>query len=81
MVIAVGAWSRPLVRALGFDTPLDTERGYGMRIPDAGIDLDGPLIYMDHRLAITPVPGGILLAGIDEFAGLRAPPSMSAPTL
>ena len=30
---------------------------------------------MDHRLAITPVPGGILLAGTDEFAGLRTPPN------
>lgn len=27
VVLAAGAWSRPLVRALGFDTPLDTERG------------------------------------------------------
>ena len=74
VVIAAGAWSRPLVRALGFDTPLDTERGYGARIPDPGIDLDGPLIYVDHHVGITPVPGGLMLAGTDELAGLRAPP-------
>lgn len=74
VVIAAGAWSRSLVRALGFDTPLDTERGYGVRIPDPGIDLGGPLIYMDRHVAITPLPGQLLLAGTDELAGLRTPP-------
>ena len=73
VVIAAGAWSRSLVSALGFQTPLDTERGYGVRIPDPGIELDRPLIYMDHHLGITPIPGGLLLAGTDELAGLRAP--------
>jgi len=72
---AAGAWSRSLVRALGFDTPLDTERGYGVRVPDPGIALDGPLIYMDRHVAITPLPGWLLLAGTDELAGLRAPPN------
>jgi len=74
VVIAAGAWSRSLVRALGFDTPLDTERGYGVRIPDPGIALGGPLIYMDRHVGITPVPGWLLLAGTDELASLRAPP-------
>ncbi len=74
VVIAAGAWSRSLVRALGFDTPLDTERGYGVRIPDPGIALEGPLIYMDRHVGITPVPGWLLLAGTDELAGLHAPP-------
>lgn len=75
VVIAAGAWSRSLVRALGFDTPLDTERGYGVRIPDPGIALDRPLIYMDHHVGMTPVPGWLVLAGTDELAGLRAPPN------
>ncbi|MDE0233295.1 MAG: FAD-dependent oxidoreductase [bacterium] len=75
VVIAAGAWSRSLVRILGFDTPLDTERGYGVRIPDPGIELGGPLIYMDRHVGITPVPGRLLLAGTDELAGLRAPPN------
>ena len=73
-VIAAGAWSRSLVRTLGFETPLDTERGYGVRIPDSGTEIDRPLIYMDHHVAVTPVPGGLLLAGTDELAGLGAPP-------
>ena len=81
VVIAAGAWSRPLVRALGFDTPLDTERGYGVRIPDPGVKLPGPIIYKDRHLGITPIPGGLLLAGTDELAGLRAPPDYSRADL
>ena len=74
VVIAAGAWSRSLVRALGFETPLDTERGYGVRIPDPGVELNGPMIYMDHHVGITPIPGWLMLAGTDELAGLHAPP-------
>ncbi len=81
VVIAAGAWSRPLVRDLGFQTPLDTERGYGVRIPDPGVEVDRPLIYMDRYLGITPVPGGLLLAGTDELAGLRAPPDYARADL
>ena len=77
VVVAAGAWSRPLVRALGLDTPLDTERGYGVRIPHPGVELPGPIIYKDRHLGITPIPGGLLLAGTDELAGLRAPPDFS----
>ena len=81
VVIAAGAWSRPLVRALGFDTPLDTERGYGVRIPDPGIELAGPIIYADRHVGITPIPGALQLAGTDELAGLEAPPNYARADL
>ena len=81
VVVSAGAWSRSLVRALGFDTPLDTERGYGVRIPDPGVELNGPMIYMDHHLGITPIPGELLLAGTDELAGLHAPPDYTRADL
>ena len=74
VVITAGAWSRSLVRALGFETPLETERGYGVRIPDPGVELNGPVIYIDHHVGINPIPGALLLAGTDELAGLHAPP-------
>ena len=37
LVIAAGAWSRPLVRRLGSDTLLDTERGYSVLMADPGV--------------------------------------------
>lgn len=74
-VVSAGAWSRPLVRSLGFDTPLDSERGYGVDIPQTDLALPMPMIIMDHHVAFTPQPWGIRLAGTDEFAGLEAPPN------
>ena len=74
VVIAAGAWSKGLTRMLGFTTPLDTERGYGVDLPDPGVELPFPIISMDHHFAMTPLPDGLRLAGTDELAGLEAPP-------
>jgi D-amino-acid dehydrogenase len=75
VVIAAGAWSKPLTRALGLRVPLDTERGYHVTLADAGIELPVPIIVGDVRFAVTPMTMGVRLAGTVEFAGLRAPPN------
>jgi D-amino-acid dehydrogenase len=74
VVIAAGAWSRRLTRILGVDFPLDTERGYGIDLPDPGITLRMPVIVQDNSIALSPHRGGIRVTGINEFAGLQAPP-------
>ena len=75
VVVAAGAYSRHLAAKLGSKVPLDTERGYHMMLPEPGITLNHPLSSGDHHFAITPMDGGIRLAGTDEFAGLHAPPN------
>ena len=75
IVIAAGAWSRSLVKRLGFDVPLDTERGYGVDIPDPGIELPFSVISMGYHFGLTPTRTGLRLAGTDELAGLAAPPN------
>jgi len=74
VVIAAGAWSRMLTGMLGFATPLDTERGYGVDLPDPGVELPFPVLSKDFHFALTPLPHGLRLAGTDELAGLDAPP-------
>ena len=73
VVIAAGAWSRRLARELGASVPLDTERGYGVVLPDPGMTLRFPIISGDHHVALSPEPQGIRIVGTVEFAGLRAP--------
>jgi D-amino-acid dehydrogenase len=75
LVIAAGAWSRPLARALGARVPLDTERGYLMRFPNA-TQTSLPLIAADSHVAVTPMESGLQLAGTVEFAGLSAAPNL-----
>jgi D-amino-acid dehydrogenase len=74
LVIAAGAFSRMLMRGLGEDAPLDTERGYHVMV-DNDIDLRIPLLAADHKFSITPMTDGIRLAGTVEFAGLNASPN------
>jgi glycine/D-amino acid oxidase-like deaminating enzyme len=77
VVIAAGAWSRPLVRRLGFDVPLDTERGYGMTLPRPNVKLPFPVISGDHHFGVAPDDAGLRIVGTVEFAGLKAAPNFS----
>jgi D-amino-acid dehydrogenase len=75
VVIAAGAWSRRLVRQLGFDVPLDTERGYGVQLPDPGLTVRIPTIVPDYHVAFRTTPAGLQLSGVDELASVSAPPN------
>lgn len=77
LVIAAGAWSRPLAAALGSRVPLDTERGYVVVLPRPGVALGRALISGDYHFGLTPMDAGLRLAGTDELAGLKAPPNPS----
>jgi len=73
VVIAAGSWSRRLTRLLGIDVPLDTERGYHVMMPMDNFELRLPLMPAEYRFSITPMAGGLRLAGTVEFAGLDSP--------
>ena len=75
VVVAAGAWSRPLVRALGHDVPLDTERGYHVTLPHPNVVPRRPLYSGDHSFAVTPLSIGLRFAGTVELGGLNAPPN------
>lgn len=73
-VIAAGAWSRPLARALGDDVPLETERGYNTTLPPGAFDLRRQLTFPAHGFVITPIGGGVRVGGAVELGGLARPP-------
>jgi len=74
VVIAAGAWSARLLRPLGFRIPLETQRGYHVMLPDAGVTLSRPVVPADRKVFLTPMEGGLRVAGTVEFGGLdRAP--------
>lgn len=74
VVLAAGAWSRPLAARLGARVPLDTERGYVATLPRAARPKI-PILSGDRSFAITPMADGLRLAGTVELAGLDAPPN------
>jgi len=75
VVVAAGAWSKPLAGALGHRVPLDTERGYHVTLPSPGKMPRMPIYSGDHSFAITPLSVGLRFAGTVELGGLQAPPN------
>ncbi len=76
VVIAAGAWSKPLAAQLGYTVPLDTERGYHLMLPELH-SLSIPVASLERKFIMTPMLSGLRLAGTVEFAGLEAPPNNS----
>ena len=74
VVVAAGAWSARLLAPLGYRIPLETQRGYHVNLPDAGISISRPVVPADRKVFITPMEGALRVAGTVEFGGLdRAP--------
>ncbi len=74
VVIAAGAHSAALAKALGEPIPLETERGYHTQIMRPGIKLKHSIIWPARAFMVTPTAGGIRVGGTVEMAGLEAPP-------
>jgi D-amino-acid dehydrogenase len=74
VVIAAGAWSRRLVRDLGCDVPLDTERGYHVMMATPPVKLTRPVTVTDPGYSLVQMEDGVRLTSGVEFAGLEAGP-------
>jgi D-amino-acid dehydrogenase len=73
VVVAAGAWSKPLARAVGDRIPLDTERGYNITVRSGALGLSRPVMYEGHGFVTSPLDSGDRIGGGVEFAGLDAP--------
>lgn len=77
VLIACGAHSASLTGALtGKKIPLDTERGYHLMLPHEHGRLPFAVTSLERKFIMTPMDGGLRLAGTVEFAGLDRPPNM-----
>lgn len=75
VIVAAGAWSRPLARAAGDCVPLDTERGYHLEFDMADAPLVRPLTPVSRGFYFSPMQGRLRVAGTVELGGLHAPPA------
>lgn len=77
VLIACGAHSAKLTAALtGKKVPLDTERGYHLMLPHEQQRLPFAVTSLERKFIMTPMSGGLRLAGTVEFAGLERPAAM-----
>ncbi|MBR9765594.1 MAG: FAD-binding oxidoreductase [Rhodobacteraceae bacterium] len=76
-VIACGARSDALTRPLGLPVPLESERGYNVTLPAAGVTLNRPVCLPERGFYMTPMSVGLRIGGRVELGGLIAPPRWS----
>lgn len=75
VVVAAGAWSKPLAAQLGVSVPLETERGYHVQFPEPVIAPRLPVFSTERAFVATPLEIGLRCAGTVELGGLEAPPN------
>lgn len=69
VVIATGAWTPRLAEALGIELPIQPGKGYSLIAPRPPRSPRIPMIFPEHRVAVTPFEEGLRLGSIMEFAG------------
>ncbi|OPA86285.1 FAD-dependent oxidoreductase [Pseudomonas fluorescens] len=78
VLVTCGAHSAKLTAALtGKKVPLDTERGYHLMLPHEHNRLPFAITSLERKFIMTPMTGGLRLAGTVEFAGLQRPANMA----
>jgi D-amino-acid dehydrogenase len=68
-VVATGAWAPLLNRELGCRVPIQPGKGYSITMPRPTVCPAVPLIFEEHRVAITPFQSGYRIGSTMEFAG------------
>ncbi|MEP2027737.1 MAG: FAD-dependent oxidoreductase [Paracoccaceae bacterium] len=74
-VLATGVWSKPMMKKLGLNIPLESERGYHIVFQEAENGPVSPTMVASGKFVATPMAAGVRCAGIVEFGGLDAGPS------
>ncbi|MFZ4530286.1 MAG: NAD(P)/FAD-dependent oxidoreductase [Alsobacter sp.] len=75
IVLAAGAWSKPLAASLGDAVPLETERGYNVSFEGVTGLLGRPVAFQGHGFVATPLDSGLRIGGAVELGGLTLPPN------
>jgi len=68
-VVATGAWTPLLGEHLGCRVPIQPGKGYSITMPRPANCPRIPLIFDEHRVAVTPWSSGYRLGSTMEFAG------------
>jgi D-amino-acid dehydrogenase len=69
IVIATGAWTPKLRALLRCPIPIQPGKGYSLTMPRPSLCPRLPLLFEEHRVAITPMQTGYRIGSTMEFAG------------
>jgi D-amino-acid dehydrogenase len=72
VVVAAGAWSPGILKGAGHRIPVQPAKGYSVTVPPAPGGLTMPMVLMEDRVTVTPMPGKLRFAGTLSIAGFDA---------
>src|SRR3546814_7437171 len=67
--------SAELLRPLGYNLPLETQRGYHIMVAGSNAGINRPVVLADRKVFVSPMRDGVRAAGTVEFGGLNLPPT------
>jgi D-amino-acid dehydrogenase len=68
-VVATGAWTPLLARALRVRVPIEPGKGYSLTMPRPALCPRFPLIFEEHRVAVSPFADALRIGSTMQFAG------------
>jgi|HubBroStandDraft_6_1064221.scaffolds.fasta_scaffold146690_2 D-amino-acid dehydrogenase len=69
IVVATGAWTPKLRAMLRCSVPIQPGKGYSITLPRPALCPRTPMIFDEHRVAISPMQSGLRVGSTMEFAG------------
>lgn len=72
VVIATGAWTPLMQSELGCPVPIQPGKGYSITMPRPQQCPKFPMIFEEHRVAVTPMQNAYRIGSTMEFAGYDA---------
>lgn len=75
VVVAAGIHSNALIRPFGWKVPLESHRGYHLQVAQPGVNVTRNVMWAERKTLVTPIGGGLRVAGTAEIGGLAAPPT------
>jgi len=74
VVLAAGAWTPRLLRPLGVQLRLESQRGYHVQFRGPA-PVSRTVVLADRKVFLTPMEEGLRAGGTVEFGGLERPPT------
>ncbi len=70
-VVATGSWSGALLSMLGISLPMQAGKGYSFTIPEVEKNIRIPSIFLEARVAVTPMGSVLRFGGTMEISGIN----------
>jgi len=70
VIIATGSWSGIVAKKLNLNLPMQAGKGYSFTLPEAEKNVRIPSIFLEARVAVTPMGNSLRFGGTMEITGI-----------